>query len=92
VANHDGLDDLFLHRLKKCDLFQGARHELFAEATCIRAGFTVEREDEQDGSRRHAEFAALHRATGQRISVEAKASIDGLLGQPGQPEHTTGSG
>ena len=87
VANHDGLDDLFLHRLKKCDLFQGARHELFAEATCIRAGFTVEREDEQDGSRRHAEFTALHRATGQRISVEAKSKHrPGLLGQPGQPE------
>jgi hypothetical protein len=87
VSQIDGLDDLLLNRLKKTDLFQGARHELFAEATCIRADFTIEREDEQDGSRRHAEFTALHQPTGQRISVEAKSKHrPGLLGQPGQPE------
>jgi hypothetical protein len=84
VSNVDGLDDLLLNRLKIAGLFQGARHELFAEATCIRAGFTIEREDEQDGSRRHAEFTALHKATGQRMSVEAKSRHrPGLLGQPG---------
>ena len=87
VSNVDGLDDLLLNRLKTTGLFQGARHELFAEATCIRAGFTIEREDEQDGSRRHAEFTALHKATGQQISVEAKSKHrPGLMGQPGQPE------
>ena len=87
VSHVDGLDDLLLNRLKTTGLFQGARHELFAEATCIRAGFTIEREDEQDGSRRHAEFTALHKATGQRISVEAKSKHrPGLMGQPGQPE------
>ena len=87
VADHDGLDDLFLHRLKNPDLFQGARHELFAEATCLRGGFSVEWEDEQDGSRRHAEFEATHRATGQRFSVEAKSKHrPGVLGRPGQPE------
>jgi hypothetical protein len=87
VSNVDGLDALLLNRLKIAGLFQGARHELFAEATCIRAGFTIEREDEQDGSRRHAEFTALHKATGQRMSVEAKSRHrPGLLGQPGQPE------
>ena len=87
VSQVDGLDDLLLNRLKKTELFQGARHELFAEATCIRAGFTIEREDEQDGSRRHIEFAALHEPTGQRISVEAKSKHrPGLLGQPGQSE------
>lgn len=87
VSHVDGLDDLLLNRLKTTELFQGARHELFAEATCIRAGFTIEREDEQDGSRRHAEFTALHKATGQRISVEAKSKHrPGLMGQPGQPE------
>jgi hypothetical protein len=87
VSHVDGLDDLVLNRLKTTGLFQGARHELFAEATCIRAGFTIEREDEQDGSRRHAEFTAQHKATGQRISVEAKSKHrPGLIGQPGQPE------
>jgi hypothetical protein len=87
VSHVDGLDDLLLNRLKTTGLFQGARHELFAEATCIRAGFTIEREDEQEGSRRHVEFTALHEATGQRISVEAKSKHrPGLEGQWGQPE------
>lgn len=87
VSQVDGLDDLLLNRLKTTELFQGARHELFAEAACIRAGLTVEHENERDGSRRHAEFTALHKATGQRLSVEAKSKHrPGLLGQPGQPE------
>jgi hypothetical protein len=87
VADHDGLDDLFLKRLKNHELFQGARHELFAEATCLRGGFSIEREDEQDGNSRHAEFTALHRATGQKLSVEAKSKHrPGVLGRPGVPE------
>jgi hypothetical protein len=87
VANHDGLDDLFLNRLKNRELFQGARHELFAEATCLRAGFSVEREDEQDGNSRHVEFTVLHRATGQKLSIEAKSRHrPGVLGRPGPPE------
>ena len=39
----------WLQRLKNREMFQGARHELFAEATCYRAGFKVEHEDEKDG-------------------------------------------
>ncbi len=79
VANHDGLDDLFLNRLKNRELFQGARHELFAEATCLRAGFSVEWEDEQDGNSRHVEFTALHKATGQKLSIEAKSDLTGKI-------------
>jgi hypothetical protein len=87
VSQVDGLDDLLLNRLRTTDLFQGARHELFAEAACIRAGLKVEHEDEQDGSRRHSEFTALHMTTGQRLSVEAKSKHrPGLLGQVGQRE------
>ncbi len=87
VANHDGLDDLFLNRLKNRELFQGARHELFAEATCLRAGFSVEWEDEQDGNSRHVEFTALHKAIGQKLSIEAKSRHrPGILGRPGLPE------
>jgi SEC-C motif-containing protein len=87
VADNSRLDDLLLHRLKNRELFQGARHELFAEATCLRGGFTIEPEDEQDGSRRHAEFMAMHKSTGQRISVEAKSKHRaGVLATPGNPE------
>ena len=86
VGDNSRLDDLLLRRLKNIDQFQGARHELFAEATCLRAGYTIERENEQDRTRRHAEFTAIHRATGQRISVEAKSRHrPGILGQPGTP-------
>ena len=84
VAHHDGLDDLLLHRLKNCHLFQGARHELFVEATCLRGGFSIEREDEKDRRIRHTEFTALHKASGQKLSVEAKSRHRaGVLATPG---------
>jgi len=81
------LDKRLVERLKNCDQFQGARHELFAEATCIRAGFDIEHENEADGSTRHAEFTATHRITKQKVSVEAKSRHrPGILGQPGTRE------
>ena len=87
VRDNGRLDTRLLERLKHQDQFQGARHELFAEATCIRAGFTIEHEDESDGSTRHAEFNATHKATGEMISVEAKSKHrPGVLGRPGQRE------
>jgi hypothetical protein len=87
VADNGGLDDEFLQRLKNRKLFQGARHELFAEATCYRAGFTVQHENEKDGSTRHAEFTVRHAVTGQLLSVEAKSSHRaGVLAMPGTPE------
>jgi hypothetical protein len=87
VDDNGGLDKELLQRLKNRDLFQGARHELFAEATCYRAGFAVQHEDEKDGSTRHAEFTVRHVATGQLLSVEAKSRHrQGVLGRPGTPE------
>jgi hypothetical protein len=87
VANNGGLDDELLRRLRMRDLFQGARHELFAEATCLRAGFSVEHENEKDGTCRHAEFTAKHKATGQLLSIEAKSKHRaGVLAFPGDRE------
>jgi SEC-C motif len=84
VAHNGRLDDRLVERLKQMDQFQGARHELFAEATCLRAGFEIQREDEKDRSRRHAEFTARHLTTGQMISVEAKSKHrPGVLAQAG---------
>ena len=84
VDDNGGLDEELLRRLKIRDQFQGARHELFAEATCYRAGFTVQHEDEKDGNTRHAEFTARHVMTGQFLSVEAKSRHrHGVLGVPG---------
>jgi hypothetical protein len=88
IVDHNArLDVRLLERLKLKDQFQGARHELFAEATCLRAGFQIEREDESDRSSRHAEFTATHKATGMKISVEAKSKHrPGVLGRAGTRE------
>jgi hypothetical protein len=80
-------DDDLLARLRNKQQFQGARHEVFVEATCLRAGFAIEHENERDGTRRHAEFTARHKATGQLLSIEAKSKHrEGVLGQPGVPK------
>jgi hypothetical protein len=84
VDDNSLLDDDLLNRLRHRDQFQGALHELFAEATCLRAGFTIIRENEKDPNRRHVEFVAVHKATGQHILVEAKSRHRaGVMGQPG---------
>ncbi|HLJ27485.1 MAG TPA: hypothetical protein VKY85_12300 [Candidatus Angelobacter sp.] len=87
VADNGGLDDLLLQRLKNRNMFQGARHELFAEATCLRAGFTIEHENQRDGASRHAEFTARHKQTGQQLSVEAKSKHRaGVIAMAGPPQ------
>jgi hypothetical protein len=84
IEDNSRLDDVLLRRLKHPEQFQGALHEVFAEATCLRAGFAIEREDERDPATRHAEFTATHKITGERFSVEAKSKHrPGVLGQAG---------
>ncbi len=89
IADNGRLDEHLIQRLKHRDQFQGAWHEVFVEATCLRAGFSIEREDETDPNTRHAEFTATHKATGDRFSVEAKSKHrPGVLGFAGaaQPD------
>lgn len=87
LQHHDALQDRLLHRLRDRVQYQGARHELFAAATCIRAGYDIEHEDEADRSIGHVEFTATHRRTGVSLSVEAKSKHrDGVLGRPGDRE------
>ena len=87
IEDNSRFDDDLLQRLKSKEHFQGARHEVFAEATCLRAGFTIEHENERDRTTRHAEFTAKHKRTGQVFSVEAKSRHQqGVLGQPGTPK------
>jgi SEC-C motif len=84
IEDNSRLDEFLLERLKNRDQSQGARQEVFAEAICLRAGFSIERENEKDRTKRHAEFTARHKATGQLLSVEAKSRHrSGILGQPG---------
>jgi len=84
LRHHNALQNKLISRLKNPEQFQGARHELFAAATCIRAGFKIEYENEADRSKKHAEFNATHNSTGQKVSVEAKSRRrEGVLGHPG---------
>jgi len=41
LRHHMALQEEVVRRLKISDQFQGARHELFVAATCIRAGFNI---------------------------------------------------
>jgi len=76
LEHHKAIQEDIIRRLKLSDQFHGARYELFVTATCIRAGFDIKFEDEKDGSRKHPEFIAIHKDTGQKISVEAKSKDD----------------
>lgn len=86
LRHHLALQKRVVARLKNRANFQGARHELFVAATFIKAGFDIDYEDESDSSRKHPEFVAKHRETGQQVSVEAKSRHrPGVLGFGGNP-------
>lgn len=60
---------------------------MFVAATCIRAGYEIKYEDETDIKKKHPEFVATHKTTGQVLAVEAKSRHrPGLLGFPGERE------
>ena len=72
LRHHGKLQKDLVRRLRRNDHFRGARYELAVAATCVRAGFEIEHEDERDSTRTHPEFVATHAETGLVISVEAK--------------------
>ncbi len=91
LKDNGALQDNIIRRLKISAQFQGARHELFAAASCIRARFSIEFEDEKDISKKHPEFIATHKQTGQEIAVEAKSKHrEGILGFPGTRKADSG--
>jgi hypothetical protein len=73
LRHHALLQEEVLRRLRRADQFRGARYELLVTATFIRAGFDIEFEDESDTSRKHPEFIAVHKESGFRMALEAKA-------------------
>jgi hypothetical protein len=76
IEDNGRLDDVLLQRLKHPDQFQGAWHEVFVEATCLRAGFAIEREDERDRATRHAEFPPRTKSQGKDFPLRQRASTD----------------
>lgn len=84
LQHHDLLEDRLVQRLRHKDQYQGARHELFAAATCVRGGFDIVYEDETVRSTKHTEFSARHRGSGTSVCVEAKSKHRaGVLGMKG---------
>lgn len=87
LRDHRALLERNVGRLRNPGQFQGARYELTVTATMIRAGFDLTMEDEGDKSTKHVELTATHRATGQRLAVEAKSRhYPGVLGRGGVPK------
>lgn len=91
VTQHNtAFQQSIIRRLKNRDQFQGARYELFVAGACVKAGYSIEFEDESDGDSKHGEFVATYRKTGERILVEAKSKYrPGVLGY--QPDQTRDS-
>lgn len=84
VADNNVLDEELVSRLRDRTGFQGAMHELFVEATCLRAGFSIVREQHHGPKPKNVEFIAIHKETQQHIAVEAKSRHrPGVMGRPG---------
>lgn len=67
------IQEKLLERLRHKDQFEGAAYEAFVIGCFVKAGYSVQFENEADNSRSHCEFTATHLVTGRRFSVEAKA-------------------
>jgi hypothetical protein len=63
---------LLLDRIRSPQGFHGAMYEVRVAASLLRAGFTLELEDETDRRQTHVEFVASHQASGTKFAVEAK--------------------
>ena len=72
LAHNVELQQKMIKRIKKVDLFPGARYELFVATALIRAGFEIEFENEDDRTSTHCEFTATHKKSGKKYSIEAK--------------------
>ncbi|MGB6103064.1 MAG: SEC-C metal-binding domain-containing protein [Pusillimonas sp.] len=66
-----------IKRLHDRGQFSGARYEVHVAAILVRAGFSIEFENEDDRNTTHCEFTATHNETGRKFSVEVKRSGGG---------------
>lgn len=72
LAHNMKVHSYLVKRLANRDLFYPAFYETMVAALFIKAGFTLEPEDEDDSTSDHAEFLATSQKTGKNYSVEAK--------------------
>lgn len=86
-AHNAKIQELLLQRLRAEGNFESAAYEISVVGVFIKAGYSIEFEDESDGSKKHCEFIATHQLTGRKFCVEAKAiqstgSRSGLSSKP----------
>lgn len=90
LIHTDTLPDALMDRLRDPYAYQGARHEIAVAAVFARLDCDVRFLDEDEGLRgkKHVEFVATHRPSGQQVAVEAKGRHrPGVLHEIGEP-HT----
>lgn len=79
IKHNSILQEKIINRLKNKQQFQGARFELCVTGSMIVSGYEINFENEEDTSRKHAEFLAKDNS-GLEIAVEAKSRHrDGIL-------------
>lgn len=66
------VQELLIDRIKHPETFPGACYEVRVAAALLRAGFTLELQDETDRRTTHVEFVATNKESGATYSVEAK--------------------
>lgn len=72
LRDNGAFQNKMLKRLRFRDQFYGARYEMHIAAAFVKGGFEITYEDESDSSKKHPEFLAKHKKTGQVIAVECK--------------------
>lgn len=73
-----------IERLRNAREFQGARYEVAVAAIIARAGFEIDFLDKKEKGRKHCEFLAKHKRTGEMIGIEAKSRRrKGILNEDG---------
>jgi SEC-C motif len=89
LIHSSNLPDRLVARLRDPREFQGARYEIAIAAIFARLDCEIRflDEDEELRGRKHVEFIARHRPTGQEIAVETKSRRrEGVLNEPGEPD------
>lgn len=73
LSDNANMQESLLIRVRNVDQYQGVRYEIFVAASLLRAGFSIEFEDESDLRRSHCEFTATFKKSNKSYSVEAKS-------------------
>jgi len=73
LAHNVEIQERLIKRLKDTSQFRGAQYETYVAAELIKAGFSLEIENEEDNRTTHCEFTAISKKTGRKYSIEAKA-------------------